>query len=604
MNSLARNQIIEPKIFESRVEDDPEEWLERFELLSKLNGWSDEDRLELVQLYMGRKEIAWYKKGKSNFVSWSRFKTEFLVAFINKDAELLAWNKLQKLKQKDFKTVEDLELELDYWFIKGKIKDESVKFNCLMSTLDIKYKRKILESGLKGWKSSIDKLKDTERISRLLEDENSESNLNSKINEPVSRKVVKIHPEIESGELMYEAMAKSFEKLSLNIISKIDDVAVKIEDRIKNSKSFPFNHSDMNKPFCYFCKKEGHIKPECPENASYINKMKRANGMTNNGQQKVNSIEVIYDDNPEDFDDIFVVDKRSNETESYIQSAKKSKTNPQNEELEKIANQRTKIKRKLIPKMAENSKPYSLLDELLNTYPKINLAQLIAASPSLRNELVSLCKKVEEKEVIQLETEHSRITNCKAIVNIFGKYYWSVVDTGAACSVVSDSLLRKWGIEPDMTSNQLVVTADGSKHETSGKVSSVPIEIAGYKFPISLVVMKRTDDFLVLGTDWFVQHGVKIDMRKQELTLPIKDAEVIISLSTRSKDSFIEETEIYTIIKENIQDGLGEDIFKDDRLVDIINKNSDIFVHEIEQLSQTNVVEHKIEITENRPIKQ
>ncbi|OMJ30200.1 hypothetical protein AYI69_g258, partial [Smittium culicis] len=188
MNSLARNQIIEPKIFESRVEDDPEEWLERFELLSKLNGWSDEDRLELVQLYMGRKEIAWYKKGKSNFVSWSRFKTEFLVAFINKDAELLAWNKLQKLKQKDFKTVEDLELELDYWFIKGKIKDESVKFNCLMSTLDIKYKRKILESGLKGWKSSIDKLKDTERISRLLEDENSESNLNSKINEPVSRK--------------------------------------------------------------------------------------------------------------------------------------------------------------------------------------------------------------------------------------------------------------------------------------------------------------------------------------------------------------------------------------------------------------------------------
>ncbi|OMJ17519.1 hypothetical protein AYI69_g7390 [Smittium culicis] len=134
--------------------------------------------------------------------------------------------------------------------------------------------------------------------------------------------------------------------------------------------------------------------------------MKRANGMTKNGQQKVNSIEVIYDDNPADFDYIFVVDKRSSKSESYIQSAKKSKTNPQNEELEKIANQRTKIRRKLIPKMAENLKPYSLLDELLNTYPKINLAQFIAASPSLRNELVSLCKKVEEKEVIQLETEH------------------------------------------------------------------------------------------------------------------------------------------------------------------------------------------------------
>ncbi|OMJ07397.1 hypothetical protein AYI70_g12218 [Smittium culicis] len=175
MNPLSRNQIIEPKVFESGSDDDPEEWLESFELLSKLNGWSEEDRMELVQLYLGRKEMSWYKK-------------------------------------------------------------------------NIKYKRKILESGLKGWKSSIDKLKDTQRIVRLLEDDGGEGNIGSKLNESVSRKVVKIHPEIESGELMYEAMAKSFEKLSLNLISKIDDVAIKIEDRLKNSKSFSYNASELNKP--------------------------------------------------------------------------------------------------------------------------------------------------------------------------------------------------------------------------------------------------------------------------------------------------------------------------------------------------------------------
>ncbi|OMJ23323.1 hypothetical protein AYI70_g2334 [Smittium culicis] len=253
--------------------------------------------------------------------------------------------------------------------------------------------------------------------------------------------------------------------------------------------------------------------------------------------------------------------------------------------------------------MAENTEIYSLLKELQNTYQRINLVQLISVSSSFRNEFVGICKKFEEKEVSQLDAASSKVTNCKAIVNIFGSYYWTVVNTGAACSDVSKSLLDKWVIDPDIRTNQLVVTADIEKHETNGKVSQVPIIIAGHKFPISLVVMDRKDDFLVFGNDWFIEHKAKIDMQNQELTFPVKKAEVIISLSTKSKDNFLEDVEIYTIFKEENIDQLPEKIIIDNRLDMLMENNMQLFVEEIYQLTQTDLVEHKIELMRSKPIK-
>ncbi|OMJ18401.1 hypothetical protein AYI69_g7037 [Smittium culicis] len=228
------------------------------------------------------------------------------------------------------------------------------------------------------------------------------------------------------------------------------------------------------------------------------------------------------------------------------ENSKKNKTgsqtlNPEKSNLELMEKQRNTIRRKLIPKMAENVSSYSVLEELLNTFPKINFVQLIKASPELRNQLVDLCRKVEKKEVNQIENKLTSITNFKAIASVFRDYSWAVIDTGAVCSVVNPSLLKKWVISPDTVSNQVVVIADGSRHETGGKVTSVPINVAGYTFPVGLVVMDRKDDFLVLGTDWFLNHGAIIDMKQQELLLPAEGSDVIISLSTKNKKRVEEE---------------------------------------------------------------
>ncbi|PVV05072.1 hypothetical protein BB560_000415, partial [Smittium megazygosporum] len=66
-----------PEVFDSSCNFDAEEWIERFELIGRLNGWSNEDQIQLLQLYLGKKELFWYKKNKSFFSSWETLKELF-----------------------------------------------------------------------------------------------------------------------------------------------------------------------------------------------------------------------------------------------------------------------------------------------------------------------------------------------------------------------------------------------------------------------------------------------------------------------------------------------------------------------------------------------
>ncbi|PVU87797.1 hypothetical protein BB560_006434, partial [Smittium megazygosporum] len=115
----------------------------RFELLSRLNGWDKKDQIALIQLCLGRKEMICYRRNKDMFVSWSILKNLFEEKFESRESGWMAWNKIQKLKQQDFKSITNLEVELEELFIKAKIDDERVEFNCLLNFLELRYYQKL-----------------------------------------------------------------------------------------------------------------------------------------------------------------------------------------------------------------------------------------------------------------------------------------------------------------------------------------------------------------------------------------------------------------------------------------------------------------------------
>ncbi|OMJ20304.1 hypothetical protein AYI70_g4195 [Smittium culicis] len=232
------------------------------------------------------------------------------------------------------------------------------------------------------------------------------------------------------------------------------------------------------------------------------------------------------------------VDKINNSSESISQSISNHIQSAPIEEIGCPIKSKSNaiIRSKNNYKINENKPNYSLKNDLTDFKANITIAQLIQTSPEIRSELSQLLKKTEISKELKLIEENST-TNCKSIIKIFGHKYLAVIDTGAACSVISNALLDRIGLEIENEVSQTIITADGKKHSTLGMVNKIPISIAGVEFGADLLVMKNINETLILGTDWLKSHSALIDIRNQELVLPLENHDVVLSLSTtKNKD--------------------------------------------------------------------
>ncbi|OMJ23666.1 hypothetical protein AYI70_g2111 [Smittium culicis] len=123
-------------------------------------------------------------------------------------------------------------------------------------------------------------------------------------------------------------------------------------------------------------------------------------------------------------------------------------------------------------------------------------------------------------------------TNCRGLIKLFKERYWTVLDTGAACSVISSALMNEIDLEIDDKDTQTVVTADGSRHNTIGSISNLPIKIANYAFPCDTLVLELSKPLIILGTDWFSRYNAVIDLKSKELVLEKPKVDVVMKLYT------------------------------------------------------------------------
>ncbi|OMJ14045.1 hypothetical protein AYI70_g8125 [Smittium culicis] len=103
------------------------------------------------------------------------------------------------------------------------------------------------------------------------------------------------------------------------------------------------------------------------------------------------------------------------------------------------------------------------------------------------------------------------------------------------------------GLFPDRKSDQTLITADGRSHNTKGIISELPVTIAGNKFEIDCLVMENERSSLILGIDWLKKFDAVIDIKNQELVLPLDNCDVVLSLSTN--------------IEKEIKNGLRQEFF-------------------------------------------
>ena len=137
---------------------------------------------------------------------------------------------------------------------------------------------------------------------------------------------------------------------------------------------------------------------------------------------------------PTSYENLQTNDKETNEKEIL------------NSNNDTINNKQIPMKRKVVNKknmteieMINPTEKFSITEEAKNLYPRINLSQLLSASPSLRKELEMGCKPRIEQIICSVTSANIPII----IGEIEGKYLKILYDTGANVNIITLNALNK-----------------------------------------------------------------------------------------------------------------------------------------------------------------
>ncbi|OMH79788.1 Retrovirus-related Pol polyprotein from transposon, partial [Zancudomyces culisetae] len=437
-----------PTVFVASNGLEPDEWLEEFCLMAKLNKWDSEDYTDLVKLYLGNNEKMWYKKNKSSFTSWESFATLFKKKFKQVKPKSQIWVRLRSIKQIDFDTIEEFELELVALFQSAEISDEKIRTDWLISTLKPEHKKIVEEEQLSEWDKVITRVITEEQSLRTNQRRSKLSEVDPKqkeYNRNAASKSGKNVKDLVKDQKPYGQFLKMFDEMSVNLLNKDEEV---VDNKLKEAEIIKQRSFGPRKLICYNCQQEGHTRNDCPQ----LVKKPKPYVQPEDVAKTINYIKISDDVEPIQ-QDIFSVEKRKSITEQD-NDAPRRVGRPRLQEQAQVRNTRV-----------ENQQGSLGAENIQKTVGRTNL--------------------------------------------------WAVVDTGAACSVVSSSLIEEWDLELDTYNKQTIVTADGKRHTTL----------------VNLWVMERKEDILILGTDWLLEHRVSLNLRIPELRLPIENAEITTKLA-------------------------------------------------------------------------
>jgi hypothetical protein len=94
-----------------------------------------------------------------------------------------------------------------------------------------------------------------------------------------------------------------------------------------------------------------------------------------------------------------------------------------------------------------------------------------------------------------------------------------VIDSGAATSIITKTLLDRIGYTIDRPSKLLVVTANGDRTRSLGIVDEIPVTIGRVRFPTTFQVLESRDEVLILGNEWLRSANALMDWRNSTLTI-------------------------------------------------------------------------------------
>ena len=129
----------------------------------------------------------------------------------------------------------------------------------------------------------------------------------------------------------------------------------------------------------------------------------------------------------------------------------------------------------------------------------------------------------------------------------------AVVDTGAATSIMTSSLLRQLNLEIEESSKTRFIIANGERQASLGK-TEIEIEINDWIIPMTVEIIENKKKELLLGTKFLAEMKGLIDLEEQTMTLKIDDQDISIPIYYLQKQLKEDEIEDDTSESEDIDD--------------------------------------------------
>jgi hypothetical protein len=719
-DNLHNNTSLRIDSFYGDGTQDPLQWISHFEKVARSNAWDENKKIRKFAVYLEEDAEEWYEDINPEDMDWEAWKGRFKNKYCTTRWKNKWMREVENNRQRKEETIDTyyarfkrlikrVELPVDHHkrlFIKGLLPHIAPLVSMqspdnLAAALDL---AQAYEEGL-DMVNEVEPRKQKKKKVYESSDEEEEEKKPKK-----SKKKEKAQTTFDPAHNL-DDLAKKFEKMQLNLIQKMEKLTTQVNQNTsnrnqpqRNNRGNRNNNSNHETRTCFTCGKQGHIAWDCPDRNNNSN-----NNSNNPAHAKLVEVEEDSDKGEEDqllqqfleaynaylgkrerddSDDEDVAIKRPREQKDTLDSKSElntfglpkskpiSKTNKpeitpkkkskKSEEIKVIKDKKGKKKEYATRPPLFRKKEFDIVEQLQSQPSGLSWADALEV-PSIRKSFFEALRKPKEKEIKLADQEYSlKTTALKCNVSVGDYTVPTIVDSGAAISIITCDAMEQLGYEIEEASKSIILPATGVKTQPLGIIRDLPITIQGQTIPIDVEVIDAATYSLLLGNNWLMKANASYNWREQELTLRWRGKTLTVpaNCSKETKEEFSEikanteeestdesnienetseenwesekdedfenEEIIFNVLKkhksntpedkdeedETVPVFLSEKLNKNDldigplnikrqqKFDQLMSRNKDLFANDVSSLGRTNITQHQIDVGDAKPIKQ
>lgn len=442
--------------------EDPIVWLTQFDVVSRGNNWSDTSKLDTVGVYMGGISQDWYQAHHDHWKTFEAFKVAFRAKFLTPAIKARARAAANEFRQTQHMSVEEVISTLNRYFQTAVMTDDETKKACLLASLLPNIRRVVLRGSPADYGHACQlALVEGDVEAEAATHEIHQSHQDFYMIAPFSRRPV------NDSQSMVEMLTQQLQEMQANLL-EVTTALNRLQSRQSRETSRQPDRRNVYSVPRSCMDPAGIPGPRSP------NPYQRQGPPQAHQAVYLNLIELAQEP----------------ELDAMTRSQHRHVSSPY------VKPQET------TPVLLDNDE--EILEDLTNLF---------------RMDQEDTSASVQHIEP-DPATEQEGFCSLKALVNINGTPLMAVIDTGAACSVITKELVEDLGLEIDIESRRPLVTADGVVHPTAGAIKELPVDVKHLHLPIQVSVFDCPGRQLILGMSWLRAYKVTVDLEKNCLWIP------------------------------------------------------------------------------------